>query len=125
MGDCIFCKIVAGEVPSEKVYEDDRILAFEDIHPMAPTHILLIPKKHLENLNDGASDPALLGEIVARSAKLAGKLGVPDFRLVTNTGREAGQVVFHLHFHLLAREKDGLAAGVMLKSPTSRVQGPE
>jgi histidine triad (HIT) family protein len=111
MSECVFCKIVAGDVPSEKVYEDDRILAFEDISPKAPTHILLIPKKHLENLNDGAADPALLGEIVARSATLARELGVPDFRLVTNTGREAGQVVFHLHFHLLAGRRMGWPPG--------------
>jgi diadenosine tetraphosphate (Ap4A) HIT family hydrolase len=100
--DCIFCKIVAGQIPSKKVFESDRVLAFEDINPKAPTHILLIPKKHLEGLNDGASDPALLGEIVARSAEIAKERGVTDFRLVANTGRQAGQVVFHLHFHLLA-----------------------
>jgi histidine triad (HIT) family protein len=111
MNDCVFCKIVAGEIPSRKVFENDRILAFEDINPKAPTHILLIPKKHLENLNDGASDPALLGEIVARSAALAKELGVPDFRLVTNTGREAGQLVFHLHFHLLAGRRMGWPPG--------------
>ena len=101
MADCIFCKIIAGEIPSKKVFENDRVLAFEDINPKAPTHILLIPKKHFDNLNDSSSDPALLGEIVAQSAAVAKKLGITDFRLVANTGREAGQVVFHLHFHLL------------------------
>ena len=101
MAECVFCKIVAGEIPSKKVFENERLLAFEDINPKAPTHILLIPKKHFENLNDSASDPALLGEIVAQSAAVAKKLGITDFRLVANTGREAGQVVFHLHFHLL------------------------
>ena len=102
MSECIFCKIVAGEIPSKKVFENNRLLAFEDINPKAPTHVLLIPKKHFENLNDSSSDPALLGEIVAQSAAVAKKLGLTDFRLVANTGRQAGQVVFHLHFHLLA-----------------------
>ena len=109
--DCLFCKIVVREVPADIVHESDAILGFRDIQPKAPTHILLIPKKHLENLNDGAADPALLGEIVARSAALAKELGVPDFRLVTNTGPEAGQVVFHLHFHLLAGRRMGWPPG--------------
>jgi histidine triad (HIT) family protein len=111
MNDCLFCKIVAGKIPSRKVFENDRILAFEDINPQAPMHVLLIPKKHVENLNDGASDPALLGEIVSRSAVIAGERGVPEFRLVTNTGREAGQVVFHLHFHLLGGRRMGWPPG--------------
>jgi histidine triad (HIT) family protein len=111
MNDCVFCEIVAGKIPSRKVFENDRILAFEDIHPQAPTHLLLIPKKHVESLNDGASDPALLGEIVSRSAVIAGERGVPEFRLVTNTGREAGQVVLHLHFHLLGGRKMGWPPG--------------
>jgi diadenosine tetraphosphate (Ap4A) HIT family hydrolase len=102
MSDCIFCKIVAGEIPAKKVFENERLLAFEDINPKAPTHILLIPKRHIENLNDEAADPALLGEIVARAASVAKERGVSDFRLVANTGKEAGQLVFHLHFHLLA-----------------------
>jgi histidine triad (HIT) family protein len=111
MNDCVFCEIVAGKIPSRKVFENDRILAFEDIHPQAPTHLLLIPKKHVESLNDGASDPALLGEIVSRSAVIAGERGVPEFRLVTNTGREAGQVVLHLHFHLLGGRRMGWPPG--------------
>jgi histidine triad (HIT) family protein len=102
MADCIFCKIVAGEIPSKKVFENDRLVAFEDINPKAPTHLLLIPKKHFENLHDASSDPALLGEMVAQSATVAKNLGISDFRLVANTGKEAGQLVFHLHFHLLA-----------------------
>lgn len=102
MADCVFCRIVAGELPSKKVFENDRILAFEDINPKAPTHILLIPKKHVVSLADGAADPGLLGEIVSLSAEVAKGRGATDFRLVTNTGIEAGQVVFHLHFHLLA-----------------------
>ena len=102
MSDCVFCRIVTGELPSKKVFENERILAFEDINPKAPTHILLIPKKHVVNLVDGAADPGLLGEIVASSAEIAKQRGAADYRLVTNTGKEAGQLVFHLHFHLLA-----------------------
>src|SRR6185369_5645556 len=101
MSDCVFCRIVAGELPCRKVFENERILAFQDINPQAPTHILLIPKEHIESLTDGAANPALLGEIVARSAAIASENDVPEFRLVTNTGPQAGQVVFHLHFHLL------------------------
>jgi histidine triad (HIT) family protein len=102
MSDCIFCKIVTGEIPSKKVFENDRMLAFEDINPKAPTHVLLIPKKHIENLNDAQADPAIVGEIVTQSASLARKLGITDYRLVANNGREAGQIVFHLHFHFMA-----------------------
>jgi diadenosine tetraphosphate (Ap4A) HIT family hydrolase len=102
MSDCVFCKIVAGQLPSRKVFETDRVLAFEDINPKAPTHILLVPKKHVVNLVDGSADPPLLGELVAASAEVARQRGVTDYRLVTNTGAEAGQLVFHLHFHLLA-----------------------
>ena len=111
MNECVFCKIVAGEIPSSKVFENERILAFDDINRQAPIHILLIPKKHIESLSDGASDPALLGEIVSRSAAIAGEKGVPEFRLVTNTGRQAGQVVFHLHFHLLGGRRMGWPPG--------------
>jgi histidine triad (HIT) family protein len=111
MSECVFCKIVAGEIPSRKVFENDRILAFDDINPQAPTHVLLIPKKHIEGLNDAASDPALLGEIVSRSSAIAAEKGVPEFRLVTNTGRQAGQVVFHLHFHLLGGRRMGWPPG--------------
>ncbi len=101
MSECIFCKIAEGKIPSKKVYEDERIYAFEDINPQAPTHVLLVPKKHLVNLHDGAGDPVLLGEIVARSAAIARELGIEEYRLVANSGAEAGQAVFHLHFHVL------------------------
>ena len=101
MSECIFCKIAAGKIPSKKVYEDERIYAFEDINPQAPTHVLLVPKKHIVNLHDGSGDPALLGEIVARSAAVARELGIEEYRLVANSGAEAGQAVFHLHFHVL------------------------
>ena len=101
MTDCLFCKIVAGQIPSKMVFEDERLFAFEDINPQAPIHILIVPKKHLVDLFDGSKDPALMGEIIARSAAIAKEKGLTDFRLVTNTGREGGQAVFHLHFHLL------------------------
>ncbi|HEV2064065.1 MAG TPA: histidine triad nucleotide-binding protein [Thermoanaerobaculia bacterium] len=102
MSDCVFCKIVAGELPSKTVLETDRLLAFEDINPKAPIHVLLIPKKHVVNLLDASAEPDLMGEIVAASADIARQRGVTDYRLVANTGREAGQIVFHLHFHVLA-----------------------
>lgn len=111
MADCVFCRIVAGELPSKKVFENDRVFAFEDINPMAPTHILLVPKKHAVNLLDTSADAALLGDIVASSAEIARQRGVADYRLVTNTGREAGQLVFHLHFHLLAGRRMGWPPG--------------
>jgi diadenosine tetraphosphate (Ap4A) HIT family hydrolase len=111
MSDCIFCKIVAGEIPSKKIFENERILAFEDARPQAPTHILIVPKKHFVNLFDAAADPALLGELGARSAEIAGDRGITDYRLVTNSGREAGQAVFHLHFHLMAGRRMGWPPG--------------
>jgi histidine triad (HIT) family protein len=101
MADCLFCKIVAGEIPSTKAYEDERVLAFDDINPQAPVHVLVVPKKHVVNLADGKEDPALLGELVSRAAKIAQDRGLTDFRLVSSTGRQAGQAVFHLHFHVL------------------------
>ena len=101
MSDCLFCRIVAGEIPSTKVFENERIFAFEDILPQAPTHVLVVPKKHYVNVHDAAEDPALLGELVARSAAIAREKGIVDFRLVTNSGVEGGQAVFHLHFHVL------------------------
>lgn len=101
MDDCIFCKIGAGQIPSKKVFENDRIYAFEDINPQAPTHILIIPKKHLVDMHDGAAEPGLLGEILARSAEIACERGIRDYRLVSNSGAQAGQAVFHLHFHVL------------------------
>jgi histidine triad (HIT) family protein len=101
MTDCLFCKIAAGQIPSKKVYEDKQVYAFEDINPQAPTHVLVIPRKHVVNLFDGSAEPALMGELVARSADIARELGLKDFRLVCSSGAEAGQVVFHLHFHVL------------------------
>lgn len=111
MTDCLFCKIVAGEIPSKKVYDGERVFAFEDIHPQAPVHVLVVPKKHVINLFDGQDDPALLGELVARSAAIARERGLNDFRLVSSSGREAGQAVFHLHFHVLGGRRMGWPPG--------------
>ena len=102
MSDCIFCRIVAGEIPSKKVFEDDRMFAFEDISPKAPTHVLVVPREHIGRLSDvSAVEEPLLGALAARAAALARERGLSDYRLVVNNGEGAGQSVFHLHFHLL------------------------
>ena len=104
MSDCIFCKIIAGEIPSRKAYEDDTVLAFYDIQPAASTHILVIPKEHIPSAASlGEEHAALLGHIFAVIAKLSKELRLTDgFRIVSNVGEQAGQTVFHLHFHLMA-----------------------
>ena len=100
----IFSKIIAREIPADIVYEDEHCLAFRDINPQAPTHVLVIPKKEIVKLSDaGAEDQALLGHLMLAAGKIARQLGVGDaFRLVVNNGAEAGQSVFHLHLHILA-----------------------
>ena len=100
----IFTKIISREIPADIVYEDEHCLAFRDINPQAPTHVLLIPKKEIPRLADAAAaDEALLGHLMLAAGKIASELGVADaFRLVVNNGAEAGQSVFHLHLHLLA-----------------------
>ncbi len=101
--DCLFCKIAAGEIPSNKVYEDDKVLAFYDIEPKAPVHVLIIPKSHLAGVRDVTADnSAVVAYIFAVIPQIAAKLGVTDYRIVTNNGADAGQTVQHLHFHLLA-----------------------
>ena len=101
--NCIFCKIVAGEIPSKKVYEDDDFLAFHDIAPKADTHLLVIPKRHIVNLNDLNEDDAeLMGKMMLVIPKIAEQEGLGDkFRLVVNNGEGAGQSVFHLHLHII------------------------
>ena len=104
MNDCLFCKIIAGQIPSSIVHEDDRVLAFTDINAQAPTHILVVPRRHIESLNDlQASDDQLVGEMVRRAAAIAGEQGISTdgYRTVFNTNRDAGQTVFHIHLHLL------------------------
>ena len=103
MTACPFCRIVRGEIPARPVYEDDTVVAFHDINPQAPVHILVVPRKHIPTLLE-AEDEALLGRMVAVASSIAQGLGVAQrgFRLVLNTNREAGQSVDHLHLHLLA-----------------------
>lgn len=107
MQDCIFCKIVAGEIPSDKVYEDDKIIAFSDIAPVAPVHILIIPKKHTENIV--TAEKELVAYMIKKVGEIAGKMGLEKdgFRLVTNKGLKAGQTVNHLHFHLIGGKELG------------------
>src|SRR5215471_2939516 len=105
MADCLFCRIIRKEIPASVVYEDDRLLAFADINPQAPLHILVIPKRHVDSLNAvTAADDELVGEMVRRAAAIAREKGFADrgFRTVFNTNAEAGQTVFHVHLHLLA-----------------------
>ena len=104
MPECLFCKIINREIPGSIVYEDDRVLAFNDIHPRAPTHVLIVPKRHITSLNDlSVEDDQLVGELVRRAAAIAKDRGISadGFRTVFNTNREAGQTVFHIHLHLL------------------------
>jgi histidine triad (HIT) family protein len=101
---CIFCRIVAKEVQSKIAYEDEEVVAFHDINPQAPVHVLIVPRKHIPTLNDAVEeDQALLGKMMLVAQKLAKELGVADsgYRLVLNTNRGAGQSIFHIHFHLL------------------------
>jgi histidine triad (HIT) family protein len=100
MSECLFCKIVSGEVPSRRVDEDDATFAFEDIAPRAPTHVLIVPKRHVATMAD-ASDDALVGRVMLSAARIARARGLESYRLVVNNGEGAGQTVFHLHVHLL------------------------
>ena len=100
--DCIFCKIAAGEIPSKKVYEDEQILAFYDIEPKAPVHVLVIPKQHIAGAAAITSEnAAVVAHIFATIPQIAKTLDITDFRVVTNNGADAGQTVHHLHFHIL------------------------
>ncbi len=100
--DCLFCKIVNGDIPNKTVYEDDTVLAFYDIDPKAPVHVLVIPKTHISGAAAvTAETAAVVGHIFEVIPQIAAKLGVTDFRVVTNNGADAGQTVGHLHFHIL------------------------
>ena len=102
MNDCLFCKIIAGEIPSTKVYEDELCYAFYDIAPMAPKHFLVVPKKHLGSATEVTDEDAeIVGHIFAVIARLTKELDFDGFRVVTNCGEIAGQTVQHLHFHVL------------------------
>ncbi len=106
--DCLFCRIVRGDIPCEKVYEDEELLAFRDVDPKAPVHILIIPKRHIETINDiGNKDSALTGKMVHAAAVIARKEGIDikGYRLVFNCNDDGGQAVYHIHLHLLGGRK--------------------
>ena len=113
MSDCLFCGIVSGAIPSTKVYETDRIYAFRDLHPAAPTHVLVVPKTHYTDLAElAATDPTYLGEVFAAAAEVARREGLTGgHRIIINTGPDSGQTVFHLHVHVLGGRNLGLLAG--------------
>ena len=101
--NCVFCGIADGSIKSQLVYEDEQVVAFKDLNPQAPTHLLIIPRKHIARLSEAdEKDTALLGHILLVAKKLAQDLNLKDFRLITNNGKGAGQSVDHLHFHLMA-----------------------
>ena len=103
MSDCLFCKIIAGEIPSSKVYEDDLCYAFHDIDPQAPTHFLVIPKEHIGSCGEiTAENSAVVAHMFQVISKVAKEQGIESFRVVSNCGEQAGQTVPHLHFHVLA-----------------------
>jgi histidine triad (HIT) family protein len=111
---CLFCRIIAREIPASIVYEDDRMIAFNDINPQAPTHVLIVPRRHIETLNVlEPGDDQLVGELVRRAAALARERGIADngYRTIFNTNREAGQTVFHIHMHLLGGRPMGWPPG--------------
>jgi len=108
MDDCIFCRIIAGEAPAEILYADEGAVAFRDIHPVAPTHILVVPVRHIASVNDlQPGDEALVGHLVTVARLLAHEAGLAEggYRLIVNTGRNAGQAVFHLHLHLIGGQR--------------------
>jgi histidine triad (HIT) family protein len=104
MDDCIFCKIVKGEFNTEFLFEDDLVVAFRDIEPQAPDHILIIPRAHYQSIKD-ISDESLIARLFLAGNRVAEQLGIQSFRYVINTGEDAGQAVFHIHLHLLAGRK--------------------
>jgi histidine triad (HIT) family protein len=112
--NCLFCRIIAGEIPSKKVYEDEHAFAFHDINPQAPTHVLIVPKKHIASLNEASKDDqALLGHLTLIASKLADQLGLVagGYRTVINSGAGAGQSVWHIHVHLLGGRALGWPPG--------------
>ena len=111
---CLFCRIVSGEIPAKIAYRDDDVVAFHDITPQAPAHVLLVPTRHVSSLNDlTPADQELVGKLVYRAAQLAGELGYAErgYRTVFNCNAEAGQTVFHIHLHLLAGRPMGWPPG--------------
>lgn len=101
---CIFCKIIAGEIPSTTVYKDEQVTAFRDLHPVAPTHVLIIPNRHIASINEAApEDEALLGHLFVAARKIAEAEGIQEngYRVIVNTGEHGGQTVHHLHMHVI------------------------
>lgn len=114
MSDCLFCRIIAGEIPGAIVHDDERIVAFKDVNPQAPVHILIVPRRHISTLNDlSVEDDALVGEMVRVAAALAKANGHADggYRTVFNCNANAGQTVFHIHLHLLGGRRLGWPPG--------------
>ena len=114
MSDCLFCRIIAGEIPGAKVYEDDRLVAFKDINPQAPMHVLVVPRRHIASLNELTSeDDALVGEMTRRAAAIAKEHGHGErgYRTVFNCNADAGQTVFHIHMHVLGGRRFGWPPG--------------
>ncbi|WP_336787018.1 histidine triad nucleotide-binding protein [Paenibacillus sp. MMO-177] len=112
--DCIFCKIIEGSIPSTKVYESENVIAFKDIQPAAPVHILIIPKKHISTMNDVTDeDGPVVAELFAAAREIAKQQGIAEsgYRLINNVNSDGGQVVYHLHIHLLGGEKLGALVG--------------
>jgi len=108
MADCIFCRIVAGELPSTRVYEDDLVFAFEDINPQAPVHVVIVPKRHIATLNDlQPGDETTTGRLIHAAAWIARERNIaePGYRTIFNVNRDGGQVVYHIHLHLLGGRK--------------------
>ena len=105
---CLFCEIVAGNIPSTKVYEDDMILAFKDINPVAPVHIVVVPKLHIENVNDiTEGNSKYVSHIFEKIPEIAKSQGIDSYRVINNCGEDAGQSVMHLHFHIVGGTKLG------------------
>ena len=114
MAECLFCRIVAGEIPAAIVYQDDGVVAFQDINPQAPGHVLIIPRRHIATLNDlSKDDDTLVGEMIRRAAALAAEMGFSErgYRTVFNCNADAGQTVFHIHLHLLGGRRLGWPPG--------------
>ncbi len=114
MSDCLFCKFVSGEIKPDVVYEDDEVMAFRDVNPQAPTHVLVIPKRHISNLNElEPGDAELIGKLYLAAQKVAGEEGIaePGYRTLINCNAEGGQAVFHIHLHLLGGRPMGWPPG--------------
>ncbi|MBU1169116.1 MAG: histidine triad nucleotide-binding protein [Proteobacteria bacterium] len=112
MSDCLFCKIIQGDIPGDKVYEDENYYAFNDINPQAPTHFLVVPKKHIDKISSmGKADQELIGGLFTIAARICKQKSISDFRLVINNGAGVGQSVFHIHLHVLAGRAMGWPPG--------------